>query len=37
VEYFKAAYRGDRFKIQLDSRPQHEHNNASLMSVVMRQ
>lgn len=36
VEYFKAAYRGDRFKIQLDSRPQQEHNNASLMSVVMR-
>lgn len=37
VEYFKAAYRGDRFKIQLDSRPQqHEPNNASLMSVVMR-
>jgi GntR family transcriptional regulator len=37
VEYFKAVYRGDRFKIQLDSRPQHEQNNASLMSVVMRQ
>jgi GntR family transcriptional regulator len=36
VEYFKAAYRGDRFMIQLDSRPQHEQNNASLMSVVMR-
>lgn len=38
VEFFKALYRGDRFKIQLDSRPQpREQNNASHMSVVMRQ
>jgi GntR family transcriptional regulator len=38
VEYFKAVYRGDRFKIQLDSRKNNtqETVNASLMSVVMR-
>ncbi len=38
VEVFKAVYRGDRFQIQLDSRPgaRREAFNASLMSVVMR-
>lgn len=38
IEVFKAVYRGDRFKIQLDSRPRarQEAFNASLMSVVMR-
>lgn len=40
VEYFKAVYRGDRFQIQLDSRPSDKRNreaiSASLMSVVMR-
>jgi GntR family transcriptional regulator len=39
IEYFKAAYRGDRFKIQLDSRQgaqQFDSNAAPLLSVVMR-
>lgn len=38
IEYFKAVYRGDRFQIQLDSRPNNSREaiSASLMSVVLR-
>jgi len=38
IESFKAVYRGDRFQIELDSRPsqKQEAQSASLMSVVMR-
>lgn len=38
VEYFKAVYRGDRFRIEFDSRPRRSRDaiNASHMSVVLR-
>ncbi|MDQ2998626.1 MAG: GntR family transcriptional regulator [Chloroflexota bacterium] len=39
IEYFKAAYRGDRFKIHLDSRrntQQFDSTRSPLLSVVMR-
>ena len=36
IEYFKAAYRGDRFEIVLDSRVKTNVSNVSMMSIAMR-